>query len=444
MRGQFFVVLPDSTRQRIALVRCGSAYQLPQFKRDPDTRFNTVGSVNDAIATAWGIRVTVARCLVDGNDEKDAVFVLHNHDEQAALPPQAEWVEISRLNALDYVSPTPHQHILDWLKSTQDEAWKRIPWSSPNWFTRATKWIHETVQASGARVIGEPKQIRTWAISCVYRVETTGGMLYLKGLPDLLGHEPMLTQYLLKQFPENIPEVTAIEPNELWMLTKEMRGPEPQNRADWESVFRTLSQFQHHCNQNLEELLHFGVKDRPLAKLPELLEPVIAELDRPEMRAFYEVTAQEAETLTGRIRALPGLCADLAECGIPDTLIHGDLWGPNVIMRDEFSGKSPIIYDWSDAAISHPYFDIFCLLWAEKVDAKRIEEKEAQIKVWSESYPQKTVMRAFELAEQIAPYYYLIAWRNVELHAPLQSRWELMYLLLRFVRRILNQSPPRV
>jgi hypothetical protein len=441
MRGQFFVVLPDGTSQRIALIRSGNGYQLPGFKRDPETRFNTVGSVNEAVAAAWKIRVTVVRCLVDGTDTQDAVFVLHNHNKQAALPPQAVWVEISRLKELDYVSPTQRQLIFDWLVSEQDEAWQQVPWSSPNWLTRVTEWIHKAVHATGAKVIGEPQQVRTWAISCVYRIETTGGALYLKGLPDLLGHEPMLTQHLLKQFPQNIPEVTAIEPNEHWMLTVEMRGPEPQSRADWELVLRTLSQFQHHCNQNLNELLNFGVKYRPLAKLPELLAPVVSELDRPEMRAFYEVTPQEADTLAGRIRALPSLCAELADCGIPDTLIHGDLWGPNVIMQDEFSGKSPIIYDWSDAAISHPYFDIFCLLWAEKDDARRYEEKEAQVKVWTESYPHKKVMRAFELAEQVAPYYYLIAWRNVELHAPEHSRWELMYLLLRFVRRILVQPP---
>ena len=109
-------------------------------------------------------------------------------------------------------------------------------------------------------------------------------------------------------------------------------------------------------------------------------------------------------------------------------------------MRDKFSGKSPIIFDWTDGSISHPMLDIFCLLWAEKDDAKRRDEREAHINVWSEIYPHETVERAFELAEQIAPYYYLLSWRNVELKAPRHSRFELMYLVLRFVRRILNES----
>jgi hypothetical protein len=440
MSGQFYVVLPDHTAERIALIRCGDSYQLPEFKREAGTRFNTVGTVNDAVAAAWGMRVTVARCLAEGSDEQHPVFILHNHSGFAQLPAQAQWVEISRLKERSFASPVQRQHILDWLLSEQDETWRHVPWSSSAWLAKVTKWIHETVHASGASVIGEPKQVRTWAISCVYRVETTEGNLYLKALPELLGHEPRLAQYMLMHFPQNVPDVAAIEPNEHWMLTKEMDGPEPETQADWELVLRNLARIQNHCTQNRNELLKFGVNGRPLAKLPELLEPVSAELKQAEMRAFYEVDEEEAELLAERLRALPELCARLAQCGIPDTLIHGDLWGPNVIMCDKFSGKSPIIFDWTDAAFTHPFFDIFCLLWAKRNDAKRRAARAAHIKVWSDVYPQQNVMRALELAEQVAPYYYLLAWRNVEMHAPVHSRWELMYLVLKFVRKILAQT----
>lgn len=440
MSGQFYVVLPDHTGQRIALVPRADAYQLPEFKREADTRFNTVGTANDAVMAAWRIRVTVARCLAAGSDETPAVFILHNQDATSSLPAEGQWIEITRLKELAYTTPVQRKYVLDWLVSEQDETWKHLPWSSATWLSKVTKWIHQTVQSSGAKVIGELHQVRTWAISCVYRVETSAGTVYFKALPAFLGHEPTLTQYMARHFPQNLPDVTAIEPNEHWMLTKEMGGPEPESKADWELVLRTLIRIQDHCKQNLTELLGFGVKDRPVARLPKLLEPVIAELTRAEMRAFYEVNEAEAERLAGRLRALPELCAELTACGIPDTLMHGDLWGPNVIMRDTFSSKSPIIFDWTDGAISHPFFDIFCLLWAEKNDAKRRDAKEAHINVWSDLYPHKTVMRAFELAERVAPYYYLIAWRNYQLHAPTQSRWELMYLMLRFVRKIVDQS----
>jgi len=109
-----------------------------------------------------------------------------------------------------------------------------------------------------------------------------------------------------------------------------------------------------------------------------------------------------------------------------------------VIMRDTFSGKSPMIFDWTDAAISHPFFDIYIVLTSEKDDSRRRDQRQAHIDVWSEVAPLEKVLQALELSEQVAPYYYLLAYRNVELNAPSQSRWELMFLLTRFVRYILN------
>lgn len=101
MSGQFHVVLPDPTGQRIALVQGGNLYQLPEFQREAGTRFNTVGTVNDAVMSAWGNRVTVARCLAEGGDERHALFVLHNHDTSPRLPTQVQWMDITRLKGLD-------------------------------------------------------------------------------------------------------------------------------------------------------------------------------------------------------------------------------------------------------------------------------------------------------------------------------------------------------
>jgi hypothetical protein len=103
-----------------------------------------------------------------------------------------------------------------------------------------------------------------------------------------------------------------------------------------------------------------------------------------------------------------------------------------------FSGKSPVIFDWTDAAISHPFFDIYCVLTSEKDDTKRGEQRQAHIDVWSEALPHQVVVDALAASEQVAPFYYLLAYRNVELNTPAQSRWELLYLLHRFVRKILD------
>jgi hypothetical protein len=436
----FYVLLPDYARARVALVPEGNSFSLPQFSREEGIRYHTVATVNDAVLSTWHVPVTVSRCLVEGQNGLPATFALHNHDESWKLPPPATWIEVNRLKDLSFTNPEHGTAVLDWLSSEADESWRTVPWSSPMWFARATKWISDYVQSTGATLIGAPVQIRVWSLSCVLRVSTTAGTLYFKALPDFFGHEPVLMRYLSKHFPQYMMDVVATEPDEHWMLTREMSGPEPESKEDWHKVLQTLAEIQQHCDNNLDELLSLGCNDRRLALLPTELQPVLQELTQPQMRQLYGVTEAEAEELARRVRAVGELCDRLADCGIPDTLVHGDLWGPNVIFRDPVSGKSPIIFDWTDAAISHPFFDIYIVLTSEKDDGKRKNARQAHIDVWSDILPHKKVMAAFALSEQIAPYYYLLAYRRVELNAPPQSRWELSFLLLRFVRKILEQT----
>jgi len=440
MSDPFYVVLPDYARAQVALVPNGSHFSLPEFSREEGIRYHTVASVNEAVLSKWHVPVTVSRCLAEGQSGQPAVFLLHNHDQSWKLPAEAKWVELSQLKDLSFDTPQHRSCLLDWLSAEKDDSWRHVPWSSSSWFARATKWINDSVQATGATVIGAPIQIRTWALSCVLRVSTTAGTLYFKALPDFFGYEPVLAHYLSKHFPQYMVEIVAVEASQHWMLAREYAGDSPESREEWHKVLQVITEIQKHCNDNFDELLSFGCKDRRLSLLPALLEPVFQELKQPQMLQFYGVNEEEAEELSRRLRSLPELCGRLADCGIPETLIHGDLWGPNVVFRDTITGKSPIIFDWTDASFSHPFFDIYITLTSEKDDAKRRDQKQAHIDVWSELQPREKVLAALELSEQVAPYYYLLAYRHVQLNAPSQSRWELLFLLLRFVRKILDSK----
>jgi aminoglycoside phosphotransferase (APT) family kinase protein len=173
-----------------------------------------------------------------------------------------------------------------------------------------------------------------------------------------------------------------------------------------------------------------------------LLEPVIEDLKHPELRDLYGVNEEEANELARRIRSLPALCAQLAEFGIEETIVHGDLWGPNTIVRDTKSDKGPLIFDWTDASIGHPFFDIYMSTTSEKNEARRTAQRQAHIDVWSEVVPRDKVIKALEMSEYVAPYYYVHSFRKVELNAPAESRWELIYLLQRFARFVLTAKEP--
>jgi hypothetical protein len=442
MSDPFYIVLPDRERKRIALLQDGSGYSLPTFTRESGTRYHTVATLLQAVREAWHVEVTVSRCLKEGVNGVGSVFLLHNHDQMPELPADAKWVAIDQLQSTTFNNPEHRECITQWLASANDPSWKHVPWSQAGWYERVTKWVNESVEKTGAKVSGLPVQIRVWALSCVLRVDTNKGSLYFKALPDFFGHEPILAKYLDEHFPKYTVEVVAVEPNEHWMLMKEYAGSEPETYDDWYKILKAMKEIQTLCTKSLDAFLALDCSDRRLTVLPSLLEPVIEDLKKPGMLEFYGVNDEEAEELTRRIRLLPDLCAQLADFGIEETIVHGDLWGPNTIVRDTKSDKGPVIFDWTDASIGHPFFDIYISTTSEKNADRRAAQRQAHIDVWSESFPRDKVTKALEVAEQVSPYYFVLSFGNVVRNAPSDSSWELRYLVYRFVRYILNAKEP--
>jgi aminoglycoside phosphotransferase (APT) family kinase protein len=73
---------------------------------------------------------------------------------------------------------------------------------------------------------------------------------------------------------------------------------------------------------------------------------------------FEELVSRDLPVAEGERRRLrevrPGLarwCADLAACGVPDSIQHDDLHLANVYLRDDRLR----VLDWGDSSISHPF-----------------------------------------------------------------------------------------
>lgn len=441
MTTEFHIILPDYSRKSIVLRLADGAYSLPGFSQAVEVRYNTVTGINEQLQKEWFLDATVSRCVFEGDAQKAAIFAMHKHDPAWQPEPfGALWVSFDDIPNINFASTDHRDRIVEWIESLNDPSWKHVPWSSPDWAAKAIAWIRECVKDSGASVISGPTQVRAWAISSVWMVETSSGKLWFKAVPDFFGHAPVLEQYLCTEFPRNLIDIVAIESDEHWMLSKEWVGENPSSIDHWEAIFKVVTGIQLHCKDKLDELLAFGCKDRRLAILPELIKPIFDDLKNESMFDFYGVNAGEAEELSRQLAQLPLLCERLAAFDLPQTLIHGDLWGNNIIVCDRLSGKSPVIFDWTDASIAHPFIDIYLLLTSEPDKAKRPLIREAFVTAWSAYYPKRAVEAALKAAEQIAPFYFMCAFRVVQLNAPVQSRWELAFLFKRFVRHVLDVS----
>ena len=70
-------------------------------------------------------------------------------------------------------------------------------------------------------------------------------------------------------------------------------------------------------------------------------------------RHGHELTSSERPACGRLVESLPERFDSLGECGLADTLVHGDLNPGNVFLN----GSRMTILDWSDAGVGHPVLD---------------------------------------------------------------------------------------
>ena len=116
-----------------------------------------------------------------------------------------------------------------------------------------------------------------------------------------------------------------------------------------------------------------------------------------------ELTAGEATAARGLLSRFPLL----DECGLPDTIVHGDFHPGN--WRSD--GGPPVIVDWADAHLGNPVLDG---LRARDYlpPAKRPAAARAWIAAWSSSVPGCDPARALRIAEPLSHLTYAVRYQE--------------------------------
>jgi hypothetical protein len=115
------------------------------------------------------------------------------------------------------------------------------------------------------------EQVRTWGVSCILRVRTMSGDVYLKASSTrpLFAREAVLVQALAIRYPEHIPVPLAIEAEQGWVLLADF-GQELRGNTDvqvWEDALRTYARLQRATATHVADLLAQGCRDRRLDTL---------------------------------------------------------------------------------------------------------------------------------------------------------------------------------
>ena len=108
-------------------------------------------------------------------------------------------------------------------------------------------------------------------------------------------------------------------------------------------------------------------------------------------------------------------------------------------MLDAATG--PVIIDWEDACLSHPFFGFWYLLAsADGVDdpaQARDRIREAYLEPWTRYASTERLREVFGLAQRLAPLGFAITFR-LEVLPALDASWELREFVPYFLRRLLT------
>ena len=241
-----------------------------------------------------------------------------------------------------------------------------IRWNQDIWQAQARAWIDQALQQQGVALRGPVELVHNRPWSAVMRVPTEEGDLYFKAALPLLAHEPALTQMLSRLRPDCTLPVLAADYERGWMLTLDGGSPlraflhELPDLQRAEGLMPLLAGLQIEMTDHREQLLALLPFDRRVERLPGLFADLLE--DRAALMVGQEdgLSEEEYQRLRALLPRYRDMCAQLARCGIPNTLHHDDFHDGNVFSDGQ--NQRFILSDWGESCLSHPFFSlVICL-----------------------------------------------------------------------------------
>jgi hypothetical protein len=229
--------------------------------------------------------------------------------------------------------------------------------------------------------LGRPvtvRQQRTWNLSATWRLDAPDGpVAWIKQVPPFFAHEPAALRLVGAMAPGLVPKLLAAGPSGRMLL--EHAPGEDRYGAGPELCARIAEAFH--------PIQAAGVDS---TEIPD---------DRLRVDRFVRVAEPYYDRIDGLrplIEDLPKRFAAIEECGLPDTLVHGDLHPGNV--RTDDAGTLTIM-DWGDCTIGNPASDILRLT-GDLDDPEPLLHAWAQR--WKQTVPGSDPRRAAELFRPVA------------------------------------------
>ncbi len=283
--------------------------------------------------------------------------------------------------------PPPPVTLASWPGDPLADQPLRQIWAHPGGPAALLAWADDRLARAGLDRTGPAQQMRTWNLSVLWRIPTNGGRVWLKAVPDFFAHEGAVIDWIGVPV---APRLIDFESGRA--LLAGIEGPtnhEVRDPVALSPMVELLTGLQHRALDRLPELIALGVPDR---RLPTAVDRVAAVTEQ----WGSGLEPAERRTLDAVLAGLPARVAAIADCGVPDTLVHGDFHAGNVVGRpDDY-----VILDWGDSFIGHPLLDE--LAFVERLPpAVQAAARGWFVDAWRRIVPGSQPARAIELLEPV-------------------------------------------
>ncbi len=272
----------------------------------------------------------------------------------------------------------------------------RLWWAEPGGLDDLAAWVDLALLPHGRQRTGQLRQRKTWNLSLVVTAPTDTAPVWFKAVPPFLADEGGVIARVARVDPGLAPTVLAHDPARRAVLMDHVAGRDQWGLAD-DAVIRAMVDrwvdVQTELVDDVEHCLAVGAADgrslalvesvRELLWLPEIVEG----LTTRDYDAFEDL----ADNLARRLEKVE-------ECGLPDTLVHGDLHPGN--WRGE--GGDLRLLDWGDVHVGNPVLDVRAFV--ERLEGRDLQERTRNhwVEAWRRAVPGSDPARALALLEPVA------------------------------------------
>ncbi|GEL78020.1 aminoglycoside phosphotransferase family protein [Tenuibacillus multivorans] len=378
-----------------------------------------INHINDYLNKNYNIKTNVLRCL---KQEKNVRSYEVEVVESCSVT-NATWVDSTE--ALRYLNDLDQSLLSEWLSNSEEPV---VPWFKPGWREEMEQWIKNVLQDQTVEI----EQIRSWERSALFKVIAKNRNYYFKAVPIIFSHEPSINQFLDQHHASYVPEVIAVHPQNNWYLMQELQGPllgKTNDLHQWEQALIRLVDIQKKSTLHITNPSSMYCPTRPVTStIQHHLETALYKL--------YQHKEISTHTYNVLLESVPNIfrkCDQLQHSNIPLALEHGDFFGGNIIIHQD----GPVIYDWSDSTLSHPFLSVMVLL--EEVEhlfskeaAKRLLDE--YLEYWCEFDSKDRLYDEYKLLKTISPAYYLTVYQTY-IFTTFKDNWDKQQIVDEYVRQ---------